>query len=867
MPPGTSLPTGTLTFLFSDIEGSTRLLVALGERFTDVLEQHQRILREAFAAGHEVGTEGDSFFVVFPGASDAVAAAVAAQRALAAEDWGAMPVRVRMGLHTGDGRLGGDNYVGLDVHRAARIAAAAHGGQVLLSGTTHALVAGHLPERVTVRDLGEHTLKDLAAPERLLQLEISGLPTDFDPPSALATRPNNLPRQLSSLVGRDDEVARISELLERAPLVTLTGPGGVGKTRLAQQVAAAVLERYPDGVFLVSLADLREADQVIPELGRVLGLRDAGPSSFDERLRRYLEHRRMLLVLDNLEHLGDAAPQLGDLLRTSSVSMLATSRSRLQVDGEQDVPVGPLAADSMTAPAVRLFAERAAAIDPDFKVTDDNVAAIMGICVRLDGLPLAIELAAAHVRMASPAEILERIGSSLAGLGQGRRDLPQRQRTLRATIDWSYGLLVPAEADLLDRLSVFAGGFDIAAADSVAGVADEPHGQIMPLLARLVDQSLVSVVSGGAHRRFRLLQTIRDAAVDRLHNAGEWERTAARHAAHYLGIAQRLGPLLATSQVQAAFAELSTEQENLRETMRNALARNDPQAAIALAHAVWRFWAQSGHMGEGREWVAAALASGAARDDGPLRAKGLLVSGLLAYWQGDLGACRIAMADAARIARAINTPGLLAEALANLAWIKTEDEREQARNLFGEARELAHAAGRPDIDLLCRVGLGRAEIAAGNLDAAETLESSALAELEAMGDLTLLGACLGMLGEVARARGDVRTATRLYRRMMALPSPTPESPIVTFNLASAARALVELDPVVALRLAGAASSHALKLGIEEPSATIGLGDPRQIALHTQPEELVASAYADGQRLSPHEALSLLEEALERISPA
>ena len=423
MPPGPSLPTGTLTFLFSDIEGSTRLLLELGDAFAPALEEHQHLLREAFVDGYEVGTEGDSFFVVFPSATDAVAAAVAAQRALDTRDWGRRPVRVRMGLHTGEGRLGGDNYVGLDVHRAARIAAAAHGGQVLLSSATRGLVAAALPEGVTLLDLGEHRLKDLAAPERLWQLAIIGLPSQFDPPSALATRPNNLPRQLSSFVGRDADLRRVAELLTRAPMVTITGPGGVGKTRLAVQVAGSLLDRYPDGVYLVSLAETDDVEQVVPEIARTIGLRDAGPTSFAERLARYLTDRRMLLVLDNLEQLLDAAPRLRDLLQAAGVSFLVTSRSRLRIEGEQEYPLSPLAVAAAEggAPATQLFLERARSVHLSFSPTPEDLVAIGDICSRLDGLPLAIELARHGSNLASPVQLLERLHTSFEVLGEGRR--------------------------------------------------------------------------------------------------------------------------------------------------------------------------------------------------------------------------------------------------------------------------------------------------------------------------------------------------------------------------------------------------------------------------------------------------------------
>jgi class 3 adenylate cyclase len=465
------LPTGTVTFLFSDIEGSTRLLQTLGDRYVAVLDEHAAILRRAVAGagGVEVSTEGDSFFVAFASPQAAVRAAVATQRGLAAHDWPpGRPVRVRMGLHTGEGVLGGDNYVGLDVHRAARIAGAAHGGQVLVSDATRALVDHGLPDGASLRDLGEHRLKDIALPERLHDLVIEGLRADFPPPRTLDARRDNLPVQLTSFVGRNEEIAEVRRLLGRTRLLTLSGPGGVGKTRLALQVAAELLAGFGDGAFFVDLSSVTDPALVPSVVAQVLGVPEVAGRPILEAVRDRLRNQELLLVVDNFEQVVEAAPLLEELLTAApALKVLVTSRVVLSLRGEQEYVVPPLELpDPERLPdlpalgrveAVRLFTERAQAVRPGFRLTEENAPAVAEICARLDGLPLAIELAATRTQVLSPEQLLARLQQRLALLTSGARTLPERQRTLRAAIAWSYDLLEAAERRLLARLSVFSG--------------------------------------------------------------------------------------------------------------------------------------------------------------------------------------------------------------------------------------------------------------------------------------------------------------------------------------------------------------------------------------------------------------------------
>jgi class 3 adenylate cyclase len=467
------LPTGTVTFVFTDIEGSTRLLQALGERYVDVLERHQRVIRGILARrdGIELGTEGDSFFVVFRKASNAVQAAVEMQQALAAEGPdGAAQVLVRAGIHSGEGRLGGASYVGLDVHRAARVAAAGHGGQVLLTDATMALI-GELPRDVAVMDLGDHRLKDLARPEHLYQLVVPGLQSAFPPLRTLDGRAHNLPPELDAFIGREGELQTAEHLLEQSRLLTFTGPGGVGKSRLARQIGERMSRRFRSGVEFVALAAIRNPDLVPSEIGQSIGLPEIrwDERPYVDRLTEYFRDKELLLILDNFEQVVPAAPLVPQLLGASpGLRTLVTSRAPLRLSGEQEFGIPPLRvspAEDTTdidalakQEAVALFVDRARAVKPEFELTRENAPHIAAICVRLDGLPLAIELAAARIRLLTPEAILARLEKRLPLLTGGSRDLPARQQTLQQAIAWSHDLLEPPQRRLFARLSVFVGG-------------------------------------------------------------------------------------------------------------------------------------------------------------------------------------------------------------------------------------------------------------------------------------------------------------------------------------------------------------------------------------------------------------------------
>lgn len=517
-------PTGTITFLFSDIEGSTRLLQDLGEEYEGVLDAHRNLLRTAFEQhhGHEVGSEGDSLFVVFERATDAVTAAIDGQRSVQKHEWppGA-EIRVRVGIHTGEARLVGGDYVGLAVHRASRICSAGHGGQILVSATTRELVEGHLPKRVALKDLGEHRLKDLARAERLFQVCHPEISMNFPPLRSLESRRHNLPTQLTSFIGRERDFAEVKKLVSSARLLTITGAGGSGKTRLALKVASDLLDQHPHGVWVVDLAAVTDPELVLQELASTLSVREQEGRPLDASLNDFLADKKLLLVLDNCEHLVAACSRVADqVLRVSPDSrIIVTSREALGVGGEvawripsmsvPDLDAGGSIDELSAYEAVKLFLERAFLAVPSFTPTSSDVPLLIQICQRLDGIPLAIELAAARVKVLSLKQIADRLDDRFRLLTGGSKSMLPRQQTLRALVDWSYALLSESERVVLVRASVFAGGFTLEAAESVCSGEGVSEEDVLDSLAALVDKSLLVVDRGGQAARCRFLETIR----------------------------------------------------------------------------------------------------------------------------------------------------------------------------------------------------------------------------------------------------------------------------------------------------------------------------------------------------------------------
>jgi predicted ATPase/class 3 adenylate cyclase len=616
------LPTGTVTFLFTDVEGSTRLLHAFGaDRYAHALAEHRRILREAFSAhgGVEVDTQGDAFFVAFPTAPGAVRAA-----AQAAEELSSGPIQVRIGIHTGTPHVAEEGYVGVDVHRAARIAAAGHGGQVMISASTAALL-----DSDELRDLGEHRLKDLAQPQRLYQLVIPGVETEFPALKTLENSPTNLPTQPTPLIGREEELAQTADLLcaDEIRLLTLTGAAGTGKTRLALHLAADLLEEFPEGVFVVELAATRDPSLVLPTIAETLAVRELPGQSLEETLAEYLHGRRLLLLLDNFEQLLAGAPSLAALLAAAPhLKLLVTSRAPLRLAAEHEYAVQPLELPDpehlpeLTAlsqyEAVALFVERARPVRADFEVTNQNARAVAEICLRLDGLPLAIELAAARVRALTPQALLPRLEQRLKLLTGGRRDAPARQQTMRGAIDWSYTMLSEPQQRLLSRLSVFVGGCDLEAAEAVCNLDGRLDLDVLESISSLIENSLlVERDDPDGEPRYSMLETIREYAGEMLEASGETEAVRRQHAEYFLGLAERAERsvhfVVPTGQ-ETRIADVSEERlarelPNLRAALHWTFDEGELGLALRLAAAAALGWAVSSGYTEGRAWVARAL--------------------------------------------------------------------------------------------------------------------------------------------------------------------------------------------------------------------------------------------------------------------
>jgi predicted ATPase/class 3 adenylate cyclase len=751
----TGLPTGTVTFLFTDIEGSTRLTEVAGAAWPALLENHRAIILHAVeaAGGTVFGTEGDAVFAAFDRPSAGIAASAAAQRALAGHDWGDHPVRVRMGVHTGEALLVADDYVGLEVHRAARIAAAAHGGQILLSEATVAAASEAVGDGLSVRDLGFHRLKDLSRPERIAQLDVAGLTVDFPPIRTLEATPNNLPIQLTSFLGRETELRETQELLARSRLLTLLGPGGTGKTRLALALAAEVADTFTDGVRWVPLEPLSDPALVAPAIAEALETTDPGRPPL-ERAVAHLEGKRVLLVLDNFEQVAAGATTIGEILRrTTDTKAVVTSRVALAIAGEQLYPVQPLPlptpeddapfATIATSPAVELFVERASAQKPDFRLTPDNSASIARIVRGLDGLPLAIELAAARIRLLPPTAIETRLGDRLALLASTARDLPERQRTIRGAIAWSHDLLTDIEKRVFGRFGVFAGGSAFDEAERICGPSDDLGADVLDGLQGLADQSLLRVGEDPhGDPRFGMFMTIAEFARERLTESGEEPDIRDRHASAYLDLAERLAPMLIGSRRREATDRLADDHDNIRTALDRFLEQGRVEEAERLVAAVWRFWQFRGHLDEGARRIEAVLVASEGRDPGgrPRRSRlrALGAAGGVAYWRGDYATARRAYKEAEERARELGDHAELGEALFNLSFSPAETPTTDPMSMWTE--------GYADISW-------------------QLLDESA-AEFAAAGDLAGIGRVRWQQGNVLSIKGEFERAGQLLEEAL-----------------------------------------------------------------------------------------------------
>jgi predicted ATPase/class 3 adenylate cyclase len=843
-----------VTFLFTDIEGSTRLLQQIGDRYRAVLEAHNELVRGAIteAGGVVVRTEGDSFFAVFRSAPDAVAASVAAQRALTAYQFPSdVSLRVRMGLHTGTGAKGGDDYLGIDVHRAARIAAAGHGGQVLLSAATMGLTEQSLPGGVAARDAGDHLLKDLARPEHLYQLVIEGIQDNTALPRSLNSVGHNLPAQLSSFVGRQAEMTEAQSLFDTSRLLTFTGPGGTGKTRLALELAKRNVTGFADGVYFVALAGIGDAEQVAAKVLETFPdhIVEAAAST-EDHLIDYVSRRNMLLVLDNFEHVIDAASIAARLLQGSPDSkIIVTSRVPLRVAGEQEMSIPPLAipepggglstAALAEFDSVALFAARAAAVRPSFELDSDSVAIVAELVARLDGLPLAIELAASRVGILSPRDILENLSHVMAG--GGRRDLPVRQQTMHNTIGWSYDLLPEPAKALFAAMSVFAGG---AGLEEIAVIADADLGpELLGALETLVEHSLVGQSEVRGATRFRMLEMVRQFAAEQAQDQGRLGAIQERHAHSYAGLTQAAEPHLTGPDSTVWLDKLSIEHDNIRTAQQWALDHNRIDMAYEMASALWRFFHMRGLLFSARELLDDLLGWEGASPEA--RAKALEAAGGVAYWSGEMEQAHAFYAEALEILRRSGDPAQIANGLYNLAFARNYDgDSEIARSLFEEAHAI-YASLDDKAGLASTTwGLGDAWAASGNLTEARQCFEESIAAFEELDDPFGLGWALYTHGEILVRLGEYESAQRNLERGMRLFDSSDISAVVMYLAAFASLAIAQGDHERGVRLAGAMA------GLRDETGT----------------DLVRVGISTASEIDP-EALGLLEGDLVEVYEA
>jgi len=865
-----SLPTGIVTFLFTDIEGSTKLVQKLGNDFHEVLDQHHELMRGAIrkSGGVEVSTEGDAFFVAFESATEAAATAIEMQRSLTAHSWPEdVSVGVRMGLHTGEAHLFGDNYGGLDVHRAARIASTAHGGQIVLSDPTRALIEGSLPEGVRAKDLGEHRLKDLERPERLFQLCATGLAHEFPEPRTLDARPNNLPRQLTPFVARERDVKDISLLLLEKRLVTLTGPGGTGKTRLAFELAARLMHSHRDGSFVVLLAPVTDHTLVPSAIAQALGIREEGARPIVETLKDHLSDKELFLVLDNFEQILDASTYVSELLHACPrLKILVSSRGPLHVSGEQEYqvpamsvpdpdrlpPVGTL----LHYEAIELFVQRAREVRPSFMLDETNAATIATICRRLDGLPLAIELAAARLRIMSPSELSERLDKSLAVLTGGARDLSPRQQTLRNAIAWSYDLLDDEARTFFRRLGIFSGGWSFDAVEAVVDPEDTIGLDAFEALEGLVDHSLVrrfETFDGAT--RFRMLQTIREFALE-LIEPEELATVAASHSRYFHRYAlQRSETFL---QDDHSVDRITPDHDNIRTALRWHIANGEIGPGLEMGAALWRFWQLGSHLEEGRRWLEELLAAPAGREDKARRAPAEMALGSITYWQNDWPATRTHYETALDLYRDLDDEAGMTEALYNNGFLGLIERRtDVARRFYEQSLTLAATTGNDEALGNAHWGLAMCGVQERSLE--EAKEHAAVAEeaFEKVGNWWGLSLTDWIFLRVTLLAGDFDRARTLAIEAFDRFEGQPNAATYESLLSVMSDIFIKLGaPEQGVLMAGASAALKETYGGGAPPALVDIDDPLDSALEYLSKERVAELFEEGKKMSMDEVIAL-----------
>ena len=857
-------PSDTVTFLFTDIEGSTRAWEADSARMSAVLARHDALLGAAIerSGGYVFKTMGDAFCAAFTTAPAALEAALEIQRAVQREDWSGPPIRVRIALHTGQAQLRDGDYFGPPLNRVARLLAAGYGGQTLLTRAAHELVRDELPAALALRSLGEHRLRDLLRPEEVFQVVAPDLADAFPPLKSLDRLPHNLPVQISSFIGREAELADVRRMLGESRLVTLTGIGGTGKTRLAQHVAADVLDDFPDGTWFVDLSALTDESRVDDTVARVLGLREASGIPARRMLTDHLGDKRLLLILDNCEHLLAAAASLAGaiLVQAPAVRLLATSREALRIAGEHVHPLPSLSVPDLaslglasvpdpaskgmaSAPnlastssasaqhlastssasahpfanlaalsqyeAVHLFIERARAVRPDFEVTNPNAPAVAQLCVHLDGIPLAIELAAARVRMMTPEKILERLDQRFRLLTSGSRTAPRRQQTLEAAIDWSHDLLSDAERTVFRRLAVFRGGWTLEAAEAVCSGEGVEEWAVLDHLAGLADKSLVVVEASGVEPRYRFLESLRQYAWEKLTAATDEATTRGAHLAFFGHLLDATSNQIDGPEVGAKLARLEPEHENVRAALEHGIAAGEAEMVMQLGATLWRPWYLRGYLTEGRALLSAALAAPGAEafpavqvrvltglavlcnhqgdyqeargvlarvqaiytqlEDKVGIAKVLVNLAIAAWGMADLETAHAELTESLVLLRELGDQGGVGKALSNLALVAmTRADYTSAQSLYEESLAISRErADRRDVALIL-TNLGELARRRKQCAAARTLLGEALDIQRELGDRTVIVAALTNLGHVAMIEGAPAEAAEHFRESLTI---------------------------------------------------------------------------------------------------
>lgn len=784
------LPTGTVTFLFSDIVGSTNLARKYGEQWSTIDTRHHALLQKVVSAHHGIAyqTIGDEVQAAFATASDALEAAAAAQHALRAEDWGEIgSVHVRMGVHTGPATPRGgnraDKYDGyLTLSHTKRLMSLAFGDQILVSEATKALLAESLPPDITLRDLGKHHLKDFELSEHIYQVVMPGLPADFPPLTARDTPPNNLPIQLTSFVGRARERSELKALLAGGRLLTLTGPGGGGKTRLALQVAAEMIDQFPDGVFFITLASITDPEIVPLAVAQALNIPETPGRLIVDSLKDYVHNKTMLLVLDNFEQVIAAAPFIVELLMScQELKVMVTSREGLRISGENEYPIPPLElptpaqSQSLEAisqcSAVQLFFQRARLVQPDLQITDETGPAMAEICRRLDGLPLAIELAAARVKLLPPRVMLERMGRPLAFLTEGARDLPKRQQTLWGAIAWSYDLLDENEQRLFRQVSVFVGGCTIDAVEAVVGDPSE-HAAMLDSLGSLLDKSLLKKADGEKDEpRFVMLETLREFGLEQLEASGEQDHIRRRHARFFLALAEQAEAGLESVEQVRWMNQMEQEHYNLLAALEWSRAAEEgaSEICVRLASAMGFFWEARGYISEGRERLAEILLMPSAQERSIARARLLARSAELAYRQSDFPSTNHFASESLDIYREIGDRQGMASALIKLGNAATElGNYAAASKYLAEALALLRERGDRHGTARALISFGWVALRSGNYALAKGRLEEALAISREAGDTRSMGFELAGLGEVALRQENYPHANQLVQESLEL---------------------------------------------------------------------------------------------------